>query len=628
MTSSEFRKKREALRAQAAARPEVPLVFVGVATCGLAAGARDVLAALGRELDSLGAKAEVVETGCIGLCEKEVLLDIQRPGEPRYTYGNVTPKMVGRIVTEHLGGGKPVAEWVIGTITDPDRPYAENVAFAKQRRIVLRRCGFINPDRIEDYILTDGYEVLARVVEDRGRPASWVHEEIKKSGLRGRGGAGFPTGLKWEAAARAPGDKKYIVCNADEGDPGAFMDRSTLEGDPHSVIEGMIIGAYSYGATEGYIYCRAEYPLAVKRLGRAIRQAEEWGFLGDNILGSGFSFHLKVKEGAGAFVCGEETALLASIEGQRGMPRPRPPFPARKGLWGCPTCINNVETLANVATIILRGASWFAAMGTEKSKGSKVFALAGKIVNTGLAEVPMGITLREIVYEIGGGILGGKEFKAVQIGGPSGGCLPASLLDTPVDYDSLTQAGAIMGSGGMIVVDESTCMVDLAKYFLTFVQAESCGKCPPCRVGTKRMHEVLERICDGRGREGDVELLQELGQRVKQLSLCGLGQTSPNPVLSTIRYFRHEYDAHIREGRCPAMSCAALLDYAVVAENCTGCTACQKVCPAGAVSGERKKPHVIDRETCIRCGSCVTACKFNAIIKTERRVRRDRSVAD
>ncbi len=628
MTPAEFRRRRDELRREAAARPKVPVIYVGAATCGLAAGAREVIAALRQELEAQGARAEVVETGCIGLCEKEVLLDVQRPGEARYTYGHVTLKMVGRIVAEHVLGGKPVEEWVVGAITDPARPYADNKTFAKQRRIVLRRCGFINPDKIEDYILTDGYEALARVLEDQSRPRAWVYEEIKKSGLRGRGGAGFPTGMKWEAAAKAPGEKKYIVCNADEGDPGAFMDRSTLEGDPHSVIEGMIIGAYSYGASEGYIYCRAEYPLAVKRLRQAIKQAEEWGFLGDDIMGSGFSFHLKVKEGAGAFVCGEETALLASIEGQRGMPRPRPPFPAQKGLWGCPTCINNVETFANVAAIILNGADWFRAMGTEKSKGSKVFALAGKIVNTGLAEVPMGITLREIVYDIGGGILGGKQFKAVQIGGPSGGCLPASLLDTPVDYDSLTQAGAIMGSGGMIVVDETTCMVDLARYFLTFVQAESCGKCPPCRVGTKRMHEILERICNGEGVEGDVERLQELGQRVKQLSLCGLGQTAPNPVLSTIRYFRDEYDAHIREGRCPAMACSALVNYEVVPENCTGCTACKKVCPAGAISGERKTPHVIDKEKCIRCGSCLTACKFDAIKKTERGVRGERSVAD
>ena len=628
MTPSEFRKRKEDLRRERAGKPKVPIVYVGAATCGLAAGAREVLAALRRELEAKGVRAEVIQTGCIGLCEKEVLLDVQRPGEARYTYGRVTPKMIERIVTEHVAGGTPVAEWLAGTITDPNRPYADQLAFAKQRRIVLRRCGFINPERIEDYILTDGYEALTRVLEDRSRPASWVHEEVKKSGLRGRGGAGFSTGQKWEFAAKAPGTQKYIVCNADEGDPGAFMDRSTLEGDPHSIIEGVIIGAYSYGATEGYIYCRAEYPLAVKRLHLAIKQAEEWGFLGDNILGSGFSFHLKVKEGAGAFVCGEETALLASIEGERGMPRPRPPFPAQKGLWGCPTCINNVETFANVAAIILNGAAWFASMGTEKSKGSKVFALAGQIVNTGLAEVPMGITLREIVYDIAGGILGGKQFKAVQIGGPSGGCLPASLLDTPVDYDSLTQAGAIMGSGGMIVVDEATCMVDLARYFLTFVQAESCGKCPPCRVGTKRMHEILERICAGEGQEGDVERLQELGTRVKQLSLCGLGQTAPNPVLSTIRYFREEYDAHIREDRCPAMACSALVDYTVVPEKCTGCTACVKVCPSGAITGERKKPHLIDHDKCIRCGSCETACKFDAIVKTERGARGEREVAD
>jgi len=626
MTPSEFRVKREALRDEVAARPKAPVVSVGAATCGRAAGAAEVLATLEKELASQGVEARVVETGCIGLCEQEVLLDVQRPGEARYTYGRVTPKKVPRIVSEHLAGGEPVAEWVVGTIDDPAHPYASNPAYAKQERVVLRRCGFIDPDSIEDYILSDGYEALVKCLE-KGDPA-WVIDEVKRSGLRGRGGAGFPTGLKWGFAAKAPGKKKYIVCNADEGDPGAFMDRSVLEGDPHAVIEGMIIGAFAFGASEGYIYCRAEYPLAVRRLHRSIAEAEKWGLLGDNILGTGFSFHLKVKEGAGAFVCGEETALLASIEGERGMPRPRPPFPAQKGLWGCPTSINNVETFANVAPIILKGADWYASLGTEKSKGTKVFALAGKVNNTGLAEVPMGITLREMVYDVGGGIQGGKGFKAVQIGGPSGGCLPADLLDTPIDYDSLTAAGAIMGSGGMIVVDEDTCMVDLAKYFLAFVQAESCGKCPPCRVGTKRMYEILERITEGKGEEGDIERLLALGERVKNLSLCGLGQTAPNPVLSTIRYFRDEYEAHIKERRCPAGVCAALINFDIVAENCTGCTACVKVCPTGAISGERKEPHKIDQSKCIRCGSCLAACKFDAIIRTERGVSDERSVAD
>jgi NADH:ubiquinone oxidoreductase subunit F (NADH-binding)/NAD-dependent dihydropyrimidine dehydrogenase PreA subunit len=442
-----------------------------------------------------------------------------------------------------------------------------------------------------------------------------VLEEVKRSGLRGRGGAGFPTGLKWEFARKAAGDKKYIICNADEGDPGAFMDRSVLEGDPHAVIEGMLLGAYAIGADEGYIYCRAEYPLAIKRLKNAIKQAEEYGLLGDNIMNTGFSFHLHIKEGAGAFVCGEETALMASIEGKRGMPRPRPPFPAQAGLWGKPTNINNVETWANVPQIILNGADWYSSIGTESSKGTKVFALTGKVKNTGLIEVPMGITIREIVFELGGGILGDKEFKAVQIGGPSGGCLTKDHLDLPVDYESLTGAGAIMGSGGLVVMDEDTCMVDVAKFFLEFTQRESCGKCVPCREGTKQMLLLLEKITNGEGTMEDLNTLEELAHMVRRMSLCGLGQTAPNPVLTTLKYFRHEYEAHIKDKKCPAKVCTALITYNIESEKCRRCGLCAKNCPVNCISGDRQTPYEIDQERCIKCGSCLEVCPFNAVYK-------------
>jgi NADH-quinone oxidoreductase subunit F len=610
---SEFKKLRQDLMAKGKEPLTHPRVIVGMGTCGVAAGAQEIYDALQDKVNSEGLRVQLKKVGCIGMCEKEVLVDVELPGTPRYTYGNMSPDKVSRIVDEHLKGGKPVEDWVVGTIIDQESPYSELGFYSKQRRVVLSRCGFVDPESIDDYISMGGYGSLIAALSSQD-PAS-VIEEVKKAGLRGRGGAGFPTGLKWEATRKARGEKKYVVCNGDEGDPGAFMDRSVLEGDPHSVLEGMMVAAYAIGAGEGYLYVRAEYPLAIKRLKLALRQAAQYGLLGDNVLGTGFSIHLKIKEGAGAFVCGEETALLASIEGERGMPRPRPPFPAEKGLWGCPTNINNVETYANVAAIIEKGNDWFASMGTEKSKGTKVFALAGKIANTGLAEVPMGITMREIIFDIGGGVKDHKEFKAVQIGGPSGGCLPSSLLDTPIDYDSLTKSGAIMGSGGLVVLDEKNCMVDIAKFFLKFTRSESCGKCTPCREGTLRMLEMLERICEGKGSIEDIDELERLAQIVKDSSLCGLGQTAPNPVLTTIRYFRDEYEAHIKEKRCPAGVCTALITFFVNPEACKGCLLCQKACPTGAISGQRKEPHVIDQKKCIKCGACEEVCPFGAIIR-------------
>ncbi|MCL6559717.1 MAG: NADH-quinone oxidoreductase subunit NuoF [Firmicutes bacterium] len=551
----------------------------------------------------------IVETGCMGPCDLGPVVVVYPEG---VFYCKVKAEDAAEIVSEHLLKGRVVNRLVYITDTEKTIPLIKDFLFlARQTRIALRNTGVINPEEIEEYIARDGYAALAKVLTKMS--SSEVITEVKKSGLRGRGGAGFPTGLKWEFTARAQGMPKYVVCNADEGDPGAFMDRSILEGDPHSVIEAMTIAGYAIGASKGYIYVRAEYPLAVERLKHAINQAREYGFLGEDILGTGFGFDLEIRVGAGAFVCGEETALLASIEGRRGEPRPRPPFPANEGLWGKPTLINNVETLANIPRIILKGPEWFAGIGTEKSKGTKVFALAGKVNNTGLVEVPMGTTLREIIFDIGGGIPGGKQFKAAQTGGPSGGCIPARYLDVPVDYESLTQLGAIMGSGGLIIMDEDTCMVDLARFFLEFVQDESCGKCSPCRIGTRRMLEIVERITRGEGRDGDIELLEELGQGIKSSALCGLGQTAPNPVLSTIRHFREEYEAHIYHKKCPAGVCRALMVYAIDAEKCNGCGRCALVCPARAVYGEKKKPHRIDVEKCLRCGTCMEKCKFGAI---------------
>jgi NADH-quinone oxidoreductase subunit F len=581
------------------------VIKVGLASCGIAAGGQKVYDALNAKLNNSGLKnVELRQTGCMGMCYSEVLVEVSPPEGERVFYRNVTPEQVDRIVEEHLVGGQPVAEWII--------PADEiDEILSKQRRIVLRNCGVIDPESIDDYFEADGYRAIEGVLH--GMSPQEVIDEVTESGLRGRGGAGFPTGVKWGFARKSPGSPKYVICNADEGDPGAFMDRSVLESDPHSVIEGMLIAAYAIGASEGYIYVRAEYPLAIRRLEIALAQARERGLIGEGVLDCDFDFNISIRQGAGAFVCGEETALMMSIEGRRGMPNFRPPFPAQSGLWGKPTNINNVETLANVPWIILHGAGAFSAYGTEKSKGTKVFALAGKVARGGLIEVPMGISLKEIVFDIGGGTSSGLDFKAVQIGGPSGGVIPASLAGTPVDYESVTQTGAIMGSGGLIVMDESACMVDVAKFFLNFTQDESCGKCTFCRIGTLRMLEVLDRITRGEGKEEDIKLLEELAQGVKKASLCGLGQTAPNPVLTTLRYFRDEYEAHIHEKKCPAKKCQALITYEIIPEKCPGCGLCAKYCPVDAISGERKQPYVIDPEKCIRCGLCMNVCRLGAI---------------
>jgi len=586
------------------------LIKVCTGPGGVASGGEEVLSAFKNAVSSTGIEATVDKrcsaqrVGCMGFCAKDVLVDIIINGE-KTTYKHVKPDMVARIFDEHIMKGNPVTEWTVGE---------EYQAFHnKQTKVVLSHCGEIDPEDINAYIAIGGYEAARKALTSMS--SKEIVDIIKESNLRGRGGAGFPTGLKWELGLKIKSDIKYVICNGDEGDPGAFMDRSVMEGDPHSVIEGMIICAKATESHHGYIYVRAEYPLSVKRLQIAIDQCYKAGFLGKGIFGTDFNFDLKIFQGAGAFVCGEATALMRSIEGKRGMPTPKLWRSAEKGLWDRPTVLNNVETFANIPRIVLNGASWYRHLGTDRSGGTKVFSLSGKVKNTGLIEVPLGASLRKIIYDIGGGIEGGKTFKALQTGGPSGGCIPAEFLDTEVDYESLAQVGSIMGSGGMVVLDETSCMVDTAKFFLQFTQSESCGKCTPCRIGTKRMLEILERITSGQGKEGDIELLEELGQYIRATSLCGLGMTAPNPVLSTLRYFRNEYEAHIRDKKCPAAVCKDLITYSILEEICNGCGACKRACPADAIRGTRKTPHRIDPEICIKCGTCFDACKFKAILK-------------
>jgi NADH-quinone oxidoreductase subunit F len=603
---------------EALERSEAPLIFIGSATCGRSSGALKLLEQLKAELEQRNLTARVIEVGCIGCCYLEPLVDIVKPGRPRICYIRVTPEILSSLITDYLVNDNPRIDLALCTIgngkLDGLPTLSDLPMFKPQVRIALRNCGYIDPGNINHYIARGGYGGLVRALQMK---PEIVIEEIRKSGLRGRGGAGFPTGIKWRVCRDAPGTEKYLICNADEGDPGAFMDRALLESDPHSVLEGMVIGAYAIGATHGYIYIRAEYPLAIVRLRTALKQMREYGFLGNNILGSNLSFDIEVKEGAGAFVCGEETALIRALEGKRGMPYPRPPFPATSGLWGKPTNINNVETWSNVSAILQNGAEWYASYGTEQSKGTKTFALAGKIARTGLIEVPMGITLREIIYDIGGGVPDGRDFKAVLTGGPSGGCLPASSLDLPVDFEHLTAAGSIMGSGGMIVTDSDTCMVDLAKYFLSFTQAESCGECVVCREGTAQMLAILTDITEGKGKRKDIDLLLELGEVVKLGSLCALGGTAPNPVLTTIRYFKDEYEAHIKEKRCPAKVCRKLVSFYIMPERCQGCLICMRNCPVEAIAGDRQMIHVIDQRKCTRCGTCLDLCppRFSAVVK-------------
>lgn len=584
-------------------------IIVGLGSCGIAAGAGKVYDKIQSIMEVEHLDVELKQTSCIGMCYREPLVEVI-DDSGRYLYGDIDEKKIVDLIDKHIMNDEPIKELVVESdlFTGSEQDY-----FAGQVKIALRNCGYMDPESIEEAETRQAYEGIKKIAKEK-LTTDDVIKEVLDSGIRGRGGGGFPTGLKWRFANNNKADEKYIICNADEGDPGAFMDRSLLEGDPHAVIEGMIIGAYAIEATGGVIYCRAEYPLAIKRLNIALEQARQKGYLGENILGiEGFNLDIHVKEGAGAFVCGEETALIASVEGERGMPRKRPPFPAEKGLWKKPTNINNVETFANIPYIINNGSGAYNKYGTEKSKGTKVFALTGKINHGGLVEVPMGMTIKEIIYDLGGGIQDGKAFKAVQLGGPSGGCIPEYLINTPVDYDSVNATGAIMGSGGMVVMDETTCMVDMARFFLNFTQEESCGKCTFCRIGTKRMLEILTNITEGKGEEGDIEKLEELAYQIKDGSLCGLGQTAPNPVLTTIKYFRHEYEAHIRDKKCPAKSCKALLTYEIIPDACTGCTVCAIKCPVDAIEGARKEVHFIHQDKCIQCGECYSRCNFEAI---------------
>jgi NADH:ubiquinone oxidoreductase subunit F (NADH-binding)/(2Fe-2S) ferredoxin len=597
-------------------QPDRPRVLIGSATCGRAAGSLEVLKAFETELDKRGLKADttLVEVGCLGMCYAEVLVEIRGRDGKRVLYHGVDPRFVPRLVESHLVRGEPLVTRALavmdGTSLDGVPSFDQMPMIRNQVRIVLRNCGVIDPANLHHYIARGGYSGLAKALRMTHEE---VIEEVKASGVRGRGGAGFPTGLKWQFARKSPGDVKYVICNADEGDPGAFMDRSVLEGDPHAVLEGLAISGYAIGASTGYVYCRAEYPLAVQRIQGAIAQMRENGLLGRNILGSDFSFDIQLKKGAGAFVCGEETALMQSIEGRRGMPRSRPPYPAVAGLFGKPTNINNVETLAAVSAILEKGAAWYAGYGTEKSRGTKTFALAGKINRTGLIEVPMGIPLRSVIEDIGGGVLAGKKFKAVQTGGPSGGCIPAEHIDIPVDYEHLAEVGSIMGSGGMIVIDEGACMVEVARYFLTFTENESCGKCVPCRMGTQHLLRMLKDFTEGRGTPQQIETMKRICDTMGKGSLCGLGQTAPNPVLTTLRYFEDEYRAHVEEKKCPAGVCREIIRFSIDTEACTGCRACIPACPVEAITGELKKLHEINQELCIRCGSCRDVCKFDAV---------------
>jgi len=602
------------------------IVFIGAGTCGLGAGAAKTKAAVEEYLKSNNIDSEIIEVGCIGFCAAEPIMDIKLPGKNRISFSSVTSDKVNGIF-DLLMAGKVDQNNVLGQFKTDDLTSWENIKditehsfFVKQKRLVLKNCGVINPVSMDEYIENGGYAGLIKAL--KSMTGEEVIETIEKSGLRGRGGGGFPTGTKWRLAFNTPSEQKYMICNADEGDPGAFMDRAVIEGDPHRLLEGLAIGSYAVGASVAYIYIRAEYPLAIERLKIAIKQAEEYGLLGHNIMGSGFDLKIKIKMGAGAFVCGEETALMHSIEGYRGMPSPRPPFPAESGLFGKPSCINNVETYANVSEILLKGADWFSSTGTERSKGTKVFALSGNVKNTGLVEIPMGTTIREIIFDIAGGIAFDKKFKAVQIGGPSGGCITEENLDIEIDYQNLIAVGAMMGSGGLVVMDEETCMVDIAKFFMDFIQRESCGKCIPCREGTKRMLEILQSITS-KPTPGDnnqalerfqgVLQLEKLARIIKDTSLCGLGQSAPNPVLSTLRYFRHEYEAHIFERVCPAGKCTDLRKFRIIVDKCTGCTACTKKCPTGAIIGSKKNPHFIQEDKCIGCGACQETCKFEAI---------------